>query len=131
MIFVTYPDKTDVMKNAFAISGPAIGSALYSIGGFGVPFWTVGSLGLVCAVLIFFLLPSVKPKSTDSSDGNSKKHLTVKAIFSVSAHYIYKICLIISFCYAYFSLLKCCYHFLTTLLLLMEVAFWSQCWNPI
>ena len=77
------------MKNAFDISGPAIGSALYSIGGFGVPFWTVGSLGLVCAVLIFFLLPSVKPKSTDSSYGNSKKHLTVKAIFSVSAHYVY------------------------------------------
>ena len=64
--------------------GPAVGSYLYSIGGFGVPFWTVGSVGLLCAILMFFFLPSVQsPLTTDASDAATKS-LTVKAVFMVN-----------------------------------------------
>ena len=61
--------------------GPAIGSGLYSLGGFGLPFWTVGSIGLVLAGLIYIFLPRVKSKKTESTDDG--KPLTLKTILTV------------------------------------------------
>ncbi|XP_076456374.1 MFS-type transporter SLC18B1-like [Babylonia areolata] len=37
--------------------GPPLGGFLYELGGFGVPFWVLGSLLVLCAVLIVLLLP--------------------------------------------------------------------------
>ena len=56
---------------------------LYSLGGFGVAFWSVGSLELVCAVVMFFIMPSVKPENKCLDSGN-KKSISVKAVFTVS-----------------------------------------------
>lgn len=38
--------------------GPPIGGALYELGGFGLPFWVMGSLLMVSAFLTWLLLPS-------------------------------------------------------------------------
>lgn len=75
------------MKYNFAIklvshSGPAIGSALYSLGGFPLPFLTVGSLGLVIAIALFFVVPDVQYDKRDSPDDDTKV-LTLKGIAKV------------------------------------------------
>ena len=119
-------------KTRRQFAGPAIGSVLYSLGGFGVPFWTVGSVGLVCAVLIFFLLPSVKAKDNiDSSDGNGTRPLTPRAVFSVRflKFFVQKISSSITpLCF--YSLHKYCSHFSTTLSLSMAMACLKHCWSP-
>ena len=67
------------------ISGPAIGSLIYSNGGFGAPFWTVGTVGFVCAVVMFFLLQPVTLNTADKSlDNKNKKCLTLKDVLRVS-----------------------------------------------
>ncbi|XP_046578554.1 MFS-type transporter SLC18B1-like [Haliotis rubra] len=38
--------------------GPPIGGALYELGGYGLPFWTLGGLCLMCAMSSFFFMPS-------------------------------------------------------------------------
>ena len=71
------------MQKYFVFPGPAIGSALYAAGGFGMPFWVVGGLGCVVAVCLYFMIPIVKGKGPDSSDGTTRS-LTVKDIFMVN-----------------------------------------------
>jgi hypothetical protein len=39
------------------ISGPALGFALYGVGGFMLPFVVVGLIGLAVAVALIFLIP--------------------------------------------------------------------------
>ena len=50
---------------ALRLLGPVIGAKLYSAGGFGVPFWTVGGLILMLAIIMHFLVPNVKSPSQD------------------------------------------------------------------
>lgn len=40
------------------IAGPMIGASLYQIGGFFLPFGTLGSLLFTTAIVIFFVLPT-------------------------------------------------------------------------
>ncbi|KAG8200784.1 hypothetical protein JTE90_006366 [Oedothorax gibbosus] len=42
------------------IAGPTLGGALYDIGGYGLPFYAIGSGFLVDAIIIHFLLPKVE-----------------------------------------------------------------------
>ncbi|GFY72923.1 MFS-type transporter SLC18B1 [Trichonephila inaurata madagascariensis] len=39
------------------ITGPTLGGALYDLGGYGLPFYVVGSIVIVDAIIIFFVLP--------------------------------------------------------------------------
>lgn len=42
------------------VAGPTVGGCLYQIGGFMVPFVTIGVLMLICCALIYFLLPATE-----------------------------------------------------------------------
>ena len=67
----------------FVISGPALGSALYEVGGFLLPFLVVGIWCLIGAFAILFVIPNVK--MDDQKDSNeTKKKLTLKDLAKVS-----------------------------------------------
>ena len=60
--------------------GPALGSVLYNAGGFMLPFIVVGSIGLIVATALVFVIPNVKP---DPVKAKSEKSLTFKDIAKV------------------------------------------------
>ena len=64
------------------ISGPALGSALYSIGGFPLPFLSVGTFGLLVAIALYFVVPDVQANPNDSPD-DDRKVLNLKGIAKV------------------------------------------------
>jgi MFS family permease len=68
----------------FSFSGPALGSLLYNIGGFKLPFFVVGSIGLIVATSLVFVIPNVKP---DSVKKPSEKSLTFVAIAKVFSYF--------------------------------------------
>ena len=68
--------------------GPALGSALYSLGGFPLPFLSVGTFGLIIAIALFFVVPDVQSNRDDSPDGDSKV-LTLRGISRVNISKIY------------------------------------------
>jgi predicted MFS family arabinose efflux permease len=57
--------------------GPALGSFLFSIGGFTLPFVVVGSIGLVVATILVFVIPNVK---SDTEKRSSDKALSFQQI---------------------------------------------------
>ncbi len=69
------------MVDMYIFPGPALGSFLYSIGGFTLPFLVVGSVGLVVATFLVFVIPNVKP---DPVKKPSETALTFKQIAMVS-----------------------------------------------
>ena len=78
---------------ALLLLGPVIGAKLYSAGGFGVPFWTVGGLILMLAIIMHFLVPNVKspPQDPNQPLGHSDfnihlKHLKLMDILKVRVH---------------------------------------------
>jgi predicted MFS family arabinose efflux permease len=48
------------LLNCNTFPGPAIGAFLYEIGGFKLPFFIVGSFGMVVATGLLFVIPNVK-----------------------------------------------------------------------
>ena len=53
--------------------GPVVGSAFYSLGGFGLPFFVVGSLGVVIAAVLFYLVPVVPNELRDNENNKKNK----------------------------------------------------------
>lgn len=53
--------------------GPAVGSGLYMVGGFLLPFLVVGTWCLFIAVCIFFAIPSVKVDDKDGAEEETVK----------------------------------------------------------
>ena len=49
-----------------------MGSALYSIGGFPLPFLSVGTFGLFVAIALYFVVPDVQGNANDSPDDSHK-----------------------------------------------------------
>ena len=49
-----------------------MGSALYSIGGFPLPFLSVGTFGLLVAIALYFVVPDVQGNANDSPDDSHK-----------------------------------------------------------
>ena len=49
-----------------------MGSTLYSLGGFPLPFLSVGTFGLLVAIALYFVVPDVQANAKDSSDGSHK-----------------------------------------------------------
>lgn len=93
MLMKIWPDKvasimswTELFFGLGYTIGPAVGSFLYSVGGFLLPFEVTGGIGLVIAVLIFFVIPNVdKIQETDSKDTitepvETKPSLTLTAV---------------------------------------------------
>ena len=65
----------------FAFLGPALGSALYNLGGFSLPFFSVGSGALLVAILLLVVVPNVTTDSKEKTDGG--KSLTFSGLFRV------------------------------------------------
>ena len=49
-----------------------MGSTLYSIGGFSLPFLSVGTFGLLVAIALYFVVPDVQDQANDSFDDSHK-----------------------------------------------------------
>ena len=62
--------------------GPALGSALYIHGGFTLPFISVGTFGLVIAVVLLFMVPDLQSDRDDSLIRDTTV-LTIKGILTV------------------------------------------------
>ena len=56
------------------ITGPALGSFLYSIGGFGLPFFTVGGLAFAVATAMIFIIPKVDHPSSNGVGGTENNN---------------------------------------------------------
>ncbi|GFW65643.1 MFS-type transporter SLC18B1 [Trichonephila clavipes] len=67
------------------ITGPTLGGALYDLGGYGLPFYVVGSIVLVDAIIIFFILPDVEDPKVPKKGNMLKYWLHPRTIiFSLS-----------------------------------------------
>jgi len=82
----TYPNIKNTMmawtEMAFGIGacfGPPLGSLLYEIGGFSLPFWMVGSLALVQTLTLFYAIPHWNFTQISTV---SKMPLTLKDVLS-------------------------------------------------
>ena len=68
------------------ILGPAVGSYLYELGGFMVPFETVGSILIIAAFAVYFSIPkTTKNKNEETVDANSdgpKNKITLTDVVS-------------------------------------------------
>ena len=49
-----------------------MGSTLYSLGGFPLPFLSVGTFGLLVAIALYYVVPDVQANANDSSDDSHK-----------------------------------------------------------
>ncbi|GFO13897.1 MFS-type transporter slc18b1-like [Plakobranchus ocellatus] len=49
--------------------GPAIGGVLYQVGGFGLPFYTMGGLIILTGVLVFKFLPDIQDSPNQKKQG--------------------------------------------------------------
>jgi hypothetical protein len=73
--------------------GPAVGSFLYSLGGFTLPFFSFGLLNILLSVGLILLMPNVKKETQKIEEKNDKK-LTFSAMVEVN---IDKLKMMISF----------------------------------
>ena len=64
----------------YFFSGPALGSFLYALGGFTLPFLSVGSFALVMAVVLCVVVPPVKMDDRDANDPDTKSLTFTKLI---------------------------------------------------
>ena len=64
--------------------GPAVGSLLYSAGGFLLPFVVVGSIGLVVATALLILIPNVRSDESMAGGGSTGRTLTFGTLVKVS-----------------------------------------------
>ena len=62
--------------------GPAIGSFLYDVGGFPLPFFSTGVLAFVIAIMLIFSIPDVQNENYQTVE-TSGKMLTVRGIITV------------------------------------------------
>ena len=74
------------------IKGPAIGSALYGLGGFTLPFLSCGILGLVMGICLLFSVPKIDTHINKENDTitciDKGKTLRWKDIITVTIHFI-------------------------------------------
>ena len=69
--------------------GPVIGSGLYSLGGFLLPFVVVGSVGIVLAVCLFFAIPKGEYENRKDQNESNTKKLTWAGVFKVCTNTYY------------------------------------------
>jgi len=53
--------------------GPVVGSLLYSAGGFGMPFWIVGSVAAINAIYLIAALPKFIYNDTSKEDSEDSE----------------------------------------------------------
>jgi predicted MFS family arabinose efflux permease len=68
--------KANTLKTAlksFFVLGPALGSYLYNIGGFTLPYIVVASMALIMAVVLTFIVPKVYINAKEEGDSATVK----------------------------------------------------------
>ena len=68
----------------FNILGPAVGSYLYSLGGFTLPFFTFGMLTMVLSLGLVVLMPKIKETKKNLDILNPPKNLTFSTMLKVN-----------------------------------------------
>lgn len=76
-----YTTKTIVNEVQLFDVGPGLGALLYEAGGFELPFIIVGSIGIVVAIALIFVIPDVQ---LDKKQSDGAKKLTYVEIAKVS-----------------------------------------------
>lgn len=66
-------------------AGPPLGSLLYGIGGYKLPFLVLGCTAMVISVIDIFILPSLPPASRKEKPGSVLAVLKIPAVFIVLA----------------------------------------------
>ena len=73
------------------ITGPALGSFLYTVGGFTLPFFVVGSISLVPSFCLCLVIPDIDPDTVNNNNNNnnnkapaSDRDLTFVSLLRVS-----------------------------------------------
>jgi len=86
ILMALYPDKvasvmssTQMFFGFGYMIGPAIGSFLYDVGGFPLPFFSTGVLAFVIAIMLIFSIPDVQNKNCQKAE-ISGNILTMKEI---------------------------------------------------
>ncbi|KAL0273190.1 UNVERIFIED_CONTAM: hypothetical protein PYX00_005926 [Menopon gallinae] len=65
-------------------TGPAIGGFLYSVGGFGLPFYTLGVILILTVPITVYLLPSIQGNSVGKKSGSFTEILTDPSVIIIS-----------------------------------------------
>ena len=79
-----FQSMTRIAMNFAQLLGPAIGGAIYQIGGFYLPFLSMGLLQIFMGFMCALFLP--KPVGSDSVDDRGKaKKISVTKIFKIPA----------------------------------------------
>ena len=52
--------------------GPALGSFLYTVGGFTLPFFVVGSISLILGVCLCLVIPDIESNPIEEFNNNAK-----------------------------------------------------------
>ncbi|XP_054282823.1 MFS-type transporter SLC18B1-like isoform X1 [Macrosteles quadrilineatus] len=90
-IVETFPDNIStilgVMETVIGLGmsvGPAIGGILYSIGGFGLPFFILGGIMFIVVPLDIWVLPPASAETKNNPSGSFWKLVKIPAVFVVS-----------------------------------------------
>jgi len=90
-IYVRYNLILRIHKSYFS-KGPSIGVALYSLGGFSLPFLVMGGIGITTSIILTFLVPKVERRRESQDElamenesllTMDKPSLTVKDVLKV------------------------------------------------
>ena len=83
-------------QQVFIWLGPAVGSALYSLGGFSLPYFTIGGAVLIFAIVNALIIPSLGSQSDKEENvdddklkllNENQKSMKIKDIISVGFHF--------------------------------------------
>uniref|UniRef100_A0A224XNB2 Putative mfs-type transporter slc18b1-like protein n=1 Tax=Panstrongylus lignarius TaxID=156445 RepID=A0A224XNB2_9HEMI len=66
-------------------AGPAIGGMLYSVGGFGLPFYSLGALMILLIPITWNLLPSISGSAKGSEHASFAKLFKIPSVFIIGA----------------------------------------------
>ena len=69
----------DVLKTL----GPVIGSVLYDLGGFILPFLTVGGIGVILSICLLYVIPEGEYEKQDDVEQGKTQKLTWSNIIRV------------------------------------------------
>jgi hypothetical protein len=75
--------KIVIIKLAPDSEGPALGSALYVVGGFTLPYIVVSSMAFVMAVVLALVVPKVTTDDKKDGQDSGKKSVTFSSVVKV------------------------------------------------
>ena len=61
-----------------------MGSILFRVGEFGMPYWVVGSMSFIIATSLYILIPPVETANRSRSSEKHEQHIRLMDIFMVS-----------------------------------------------